>query len=115
MKALDKLKKLNPFQKTVNKDKEVTKETAVGPWVKVVEVHFDKDNPQRGYFELDWNEYFVQSLKLNGYRGATDEEVVDKWFQDLCRNVASDTGAEEVGGSGYVNKVLRDDGKTEVS
>ena len=56
MKALDKLKSLNPFQKTVNKqDKEVTKETAVGPWVKVIEVHFDKDNPQRGYFELDWN------------------------------------------------------------
>ena len=57
----------------------------------------------------------MQSLRLNGYRGATDEEVVDKWFQDLCRNVASDSGAEGVGGSGYVNKVLRDDGKTEVS
>ena len=69
MKALDKLKKLNPFQKTVNKDKEVTKETAVGPWVKVVEVHFDKDNPQRGYFELDWNEDFVGLLGEAGYAG----------------------------------------------
>ena len=75
----------------------------------------DKTNPKNGFFELDWNEYFVQSLKLNGYRGTTDEEVVDKWFQDLCRNVASDSGTEDVGASGYVNKVLRDDGKTEVS
>ena len=87
MKALDKLKSLNPFQKTVNKDKEVTKETAVGPWVKVTEVHFDKDNPQRGYFELDWNKDFVGLLGEAGYAGASDEEVVDLWFNDLCRSI----------------------------
>ena len=34
MKALDKLKNLNPFKKPDVK-KEVTKETALGPWVKV--------------------------------------------------------------------------------
>jgi|TARA_X000000368_G_scaffold399408_1_gene370345 hypothetical protein len=85
------------------------------PWIQVLTTHVDKTNPKNGFFELDWNEYFVQSLKLNGYRGATDEEVVDKWFQDLCRNVASESGTEDVGASGYVNKVLRDDGKTEVS
>ena len=43
MKALDKLKSLNPFKKTV---KEETKETAKGPWVKVIEVHFDKQNQE---------------------------------------------------------------------
>ena len=85
------------------------------PWIQVLTTHVDKTNPKNGFFELDWNEYFVQSLRLNGYRGSTDEEVVDKWFQDLCRNVASDSGTEDVGASGYVNKVLRDDGKTEVS
>ena len=88
MKALDKLKSLNPFQKTVNKqDKEVTKETAVGPWVKVIEVHFDKDNPQRGYFELDWNEDFVGLLGEAGYAGPSGEAVVDLWFNDLCRSI----------------------------
>ena len=102
--------------KTTPENKEKAKATKnKEPWVSVLTTHVDKTNPKNGFFELDWNEYFVQSLKLNGYRGATDEEVVDKWFQDLCRNVASDTGAEDVGGSGYVNKVLRDDGKTEVS
>ena len=91
MKALDKLKSLNPFQKTVNKqDKEVTKETAVGPWVKVIEVHFDKDNPQRGYFELDWNEDFVGLLGEAGYAGPSDEAVVDLWFNDLCRSIVLD-------------------------
>ena len=85
------------------------------PVVKVLNLNVNPENPRNGFFELDWNEYFVQSLKLNGYRGATDEEVVDKWFQDLCRNVASESGTEDVGASGYVNKVLRDDGKTEVS
>ena len=100
--------------KPENKDKaKATKNKQ--PWIQVLTTHVDKTNPKNGFFELDWNEYFVQSLRLNGYRGSTDEEVVDKWFQDLCRNVASDSGTEDVGASGYVNKVLRDDGKTEVS
>ena len=84
MKALDKLKSLNPFKKTV---KEETKETAKGPWVKVIEVHFDKDNPQRGYFELDWNKDFVGLLGEAGYAGPTDEAIVDLWFNDLCRSI----------------------------
>lgn len=88
MKALDKLKSLNPFQKkTVDKKEEVTKETALGPWVKVIEVHFDKDNPQRGYFELDWNEDFVGLLGEAGYAGPNDEAIVDLWFNDLCRSI----------------------------
>ena len=84
MKALDKLKNLNPFK---TKSNEVTKETAVGPWVKVIEVHFDKENPQRGYFELDWNEDFVGLLGEAGYAGETPEAIVDLWFNDLCRSI----------------------------
>jgi len=87
MKALDKLKGLNPFQKKTVDKKEETKETAVGPWVKVIEVHFDKDNPQRGYFELDWNEDFVGLLGEAGYAGQTNEQIVDLWFNDLCRSI----------------------------
>ena len=87
MKALDKLKQLNPFSKNVKKEVEETKETAKGPWVKVIEVHFDKDNPQRGYFELDWNEDFVGLLGEAGYAGETPEAIVDLWFNDLCRSI----------------------------
>ena len=85
MKAFDKLKNLNPFKKP-EKEQE-TKETAKGPWVKVIEVHFDKDNPQRGYFELDWNEDFVGLLGEAGYAGPTDEAIVYLWFNDLCRSI----------------------------
>ena len=87
MKALDKLKNLNPFKKLKKQEVPETKETAKGPWVKVIEVHFDKDNPQRGYFELDWNEDFVGLLGEAGYAGPTDEAIVDLWFNDLCRSI----------------------------
>ena len=64
-----------------------TKEEAIGPWVKVIEVHFDKDNPGRGYFELDWNEDFVGLLGEAGYSGQNSEQIVDLWFNDLCRSI----------------------------
>ena len=94
MKAFDKLKNLNPFKKP--EQEQETKETAKGPWVKVIEVHFDKDNPQRGYFELDWNEDFVGLLGEAGYAGPTDEAVVDLWFNDLCRSIVLE---QEIEGS----------------
>ena len=94
MKALDKLKNLNPFKKPAVKEE--TKETAKGPWVKVIEVHFDKDNPQRGYFELDWNKEFVNMLQQNGYKGETEEQIVDGWFQALCRTVGNEQGIDSL-------------------
>lgn len=100
MKALDKLKGLNPFSKNVKKVEE-TKETAIGPWVKVIEVHFDKDNPGRGYFELDWNEDFVGLLGEAGYAGANSEAIVDLWFNDLCRSIVLD---QEIEGSNVPRK-----------
>jgi hypothetical protein len=87
---LDKLKNIFNKSKTVE-----TKEQAVGPWVKVVEVHFDKDNPQRGYFELDWNDDFVGLLGEAGYAGATPEAIVDLWFNDLCRSIILDQESGE--------------------
>jgi hypothetical protein len=87
---LDKLKNIFNKSKTVE-----TKEQAVGPWVKVIEVHFDKDNPQRGYFELDWNDDFVGLLGEAGYAGATPEAIVDLWFNDLCRSIIIDQESGE--------------------
>ena len=85
------------------------------PYIKVLETKLNPDNPRNGFFELDWNQYFVEHLRTNGFRGSTDEEVVDQWFQELCRNIASEQElTDQLGGSGYVNLVLRDDGKTEI-
>ncbi|NBO28010.1 MAG: hypothetical protein EBX47_10330 [Synechococcaceae bacterium WB8_1B_057] len=86
------------------------------PWVQVLETHVNKDNLRNGFFELDWNEYFVVQLREAGFKGETEEEIVDSWFSELCRNVGSESGVDmERRGSGYVNRALRDDGKTEVS
>lgn len=86
------------------------------PWVAVLETHVNKDNVRNGFFELDWNEYFVLQLRSAGYTGASDEEIVDQWFNELCRNVGADEGIDmSRRGAGFVNHALRDDGKTEVS
>ena len=62
------------------------------PWVGVLNTHVNKDNIRNGFFELDWNEYFVLQLKQEGYGadGDPDEEIVDRWFRELCANVVVD-------------------------
>lgn len=85
------------------------------PWVAVLDTQVNPDNVRNGFFELDWNEYFIMQLQANGYQGTSEEEMVDQWFQDLCRNIGNEAGVEmENRGSGYVNRALRDDGKTEI-
>ena len=61
------------------------------PWVTVLDTHFDPKNPKKGYFELDWNESFITMLTSNGYSGVTDDETVNKWFDDLCKGIVLET------------------------
>lgn len=62
------------------------------PWVGVLNTHVNKENVRNGFFELDWNEYFVLKLKQEGYGadGDLEEEIVDRWFRELCANVVVD-------------------------
>ena len=62
------------------------------PWVGVLETHVNKDNIRNGFFELDWNDPFVLKLKQEGYGedGDKEEEIVDRWFRELCANVVVD-------------------------
>lgn len=61
------------------------------PWVTVLDVGFvNPTDPSTGFFELDWNKAFVESLVEAGYSGRTDEDVVDMWFTDLCRGVTKE-------------------------
>ena len=62
------------------------------PWVGVLNTHVNKENVRNGFFELDWNEQFVLKLKQEGYGfdGDKDEEIVDRWFRELCANVVVD-------------------------
>ena len=62
------------------------------PWVGVLNTHVNQENVRNGFFELDWNEHFVLKLKQEGYgaEGDKDEEIVDRWFRELCANVVVD-------------------------
>ena len=68
------------------------------PWVGVLNTHVNKENVRNGFFELDWNEQFVLKLKQEGYGydGDKDEEIVDRWFRELCANVVVDENLPEV-------------------
>ena len=64
--------------------------------------------------EMCIRDRFVNMLKQSGYEGQSEEEIVDRWFQTLCRTIGNEQGID-VTGSGYVQINRRDDGKTEVS
>jgi hypothetical protein len=65
------------------------------PWVAVLGIDVNKDDPGMGAFELDWNDIFVARLIKAGYQGKTDQDVVDNWFQSVCRNVVLETFEQE--------------------
>ena len=62
------------------------------PWVDVLETHVNEENIRNGFFELDWNQLFVDRLIKEGYGFEADkeEEIVDRWFRELCANVVVD-------------------------
>ena len=57
------------------------------PWVNVIRMGIDDENVVQGYFELDWNDEFVAMLQSKGITGQNDEEVVNTWFNAVCRTV----------------------------
>jgi hypothetical protein len=85
-------------------------------WVAVLDTHVNKDNIRNGFFELDWNAEFVVQLKQAGYGfdGDPEEEIVDRWFRDLARNVLADEGQDTSRGAGFINVNKLADGKAEV-
>ena len=93
--GLDKVKEINKA-KEEEKNKQLSpKELATKkkePWVGVLQTHVNKDNVRNGFFELDWNRYFVLQLIEAGYGVENDneEEIIDRWFRELCANVVVD-------------------------
>jgi hypothetical protein len=81
------VKKVRTVKKT---DKEIANEKGE-PYVAILRVELDPDNIGNGAFELDWNDKFVSNLVRAGYQLKANEEdatIVDRWFQEVCRNVA---------------------------
>ena len=57
------------------------------PYVAVLSVELDPANVGNGAFELDWNDIFLAKLVRAGYKGKNDQQIVDQWFQEVCRTV----------------------------
>jgi hypothetical protein len=101
------LAKLTPKERATRKGE---------PWVSVLDTHVNKDNIRNGFFELDWNDIFIVQLKQAGYGydGDPDEEIVDRWFRDLARNMLSEDGQDPNRGAGYINVTKLAGGKAEI-
>jgi hypothetical protein len=92
-KAVPEAPKAAPTKAKVGAPKKTAKEIADEkgePYVAILSVELDPDNIGNGAFELDWNDKFVTNLVRAGYQlkpGEEDATIVDRWFQDVCRNV----------------------------
>lgn len=72
-------------QRVINEERE-KKRTSAEPWVEVVGEKIDADG--RIELQLDWNAAFVKYLRLNGFRGATDDVLVQNWLAALEKDTS---------------------------
>ena len=86
-------------------------------WVNVIDMKVNKDNIRNGFFELDWNEYFIKELIQAGYGvdNDLDEEIVDRWFRDIVHGMLEEQGLDTDRGAGYINVTPIEKGRSEVS
>jgi hypothetical protein len=69
------------------------------PYIHIVSMEVDPENINSGAFELDWNDKFVLNLVRAGYKKReddTDQIIVDRWFQTVCRNIALEVYEQEM-------------------
>lgn len=110
--------KTKPKAKPKKTDKEIA--TAAGePYVSILSMDIDPKDINNGAFELDWNEKFISNLVRAGYQlkaGEPEHDIVDRWFQNVCRNVVLETFEQEQADpdNRYVKNRDLGDGYTEV-
>jgi hypothetical protein len=97
-------------------DQEKEEATSAGePWVAVLDTQVNPDNIKNGFFEIDWNNEFIEQLLDAGYKGESQEEIVDQWFKTIVIQMLEDEGESTDRDMGYVNVVPIDKGRSEVS
>ena len=130
MGILDIFKKKKPVkvvEEAPKPKKKTAKEIATEkgePFIEIVSMDIDPNNLHQGAFELDWNDKFVANLVRAGYQGKptdTDAEIVDRWFQDVCRNVVQENYEQWEANQPYearprvIDRRDIGDGRTEIS
>jgi|TARA_B110000285_G_C14961170_1_gene531761 hypothetical protein len=84
-------------------------------WVGVLDTQLNPDNIKNGFFELDWNNQFIEELLDAGYSGESNEEIVDGWFKTIAVQILGEQGMTTAREMGYINVVPIDKDKSEVS
>lgn len=85
------------------------------PWVAVLDTQVNPDDIKNGFFELDWNNEFIEQLLDAGYKGESQEQIVDSWFRTIVAQMLEEDGQSVDREMGYINVVPIDKGKSEVS
>jgi len=85
------------------------------PWVAVLDTQVNPNDIKNGFFELDWNNEFIERLLDAGYQGETNEEIVDGWFRTIVVQMLEEEGLDTQREMGYINVVPIDKGKSSVS
>lgn len=97
-------------------EKEKAEATKKGqPWVAVLDTQVNPDNIRNGFFELDWNNEFIEQLLDAGYTGETNEQIVDAWFRTIVMQMLEEEGLSTEREMGYINVVPIDKGRSSVS
>lgn len=73
------------------------------PWVAVLDTQINPDNIRHGFFELDWNNEFIEQLLDAGYKGETNEQIVDSWFRTIAKQILEDEGMDNTRQAGSIN------------
>jgi len=118
-KIIDEAEAVEPTTEEVLRDAlEQEKEAATKagkPWVAVLDTQVNPDNIRNGFFELDWNNEFIEQLLDAGYKGETNEQIVDAWFRTIVTQMLEEEGQSTDREMGYINVVPIDKDKSEVS
>ena len=86
----DTKKSAEPAKSKKKSDKELATERGE-PYIAILSMDVDPNDINSGAFEFDWNDKFIANLIRAGYQGRTDADLVDQWFQNVCRNVVLET------------------------
>jgi len=97
-------------------DKEKEEATKAGKaWVAVLDTQVNPENIKNGFFELDWNNQFIEELLDAGYSGESAEAIVDSWFKSIVVQMLEEDGESTDRDMGHIRIVPKGDGKSEVS
>jgi len=110
--------KEQPTQEQINHIAKIAEEKAEAsrkkePYIAILNMDVDYDNLNGGAFEFEWNDIFIARLMKAGYEGKEDHDLVDQWFNNVCRNVVLETYEQEQADIHPNNSTKLDHGRRE--